>query len=164
MRRYIFLWMILVAINGAAQVNNQDLIHKVDSLQQQVAQLTYNYHYLDCAHKLDVLSLNLNDYINGMKNSVDRLLINVYNNNYNAELYKGAKMECEVSDEQLTSYKTHFFILKRGVSIDAEAYGFTEHDLKLLEDRCNVIEAAIKSAEVSLGMYKDMVAAMKEFF
>lgn len=26
MRRYIFLWMMLVAINGVAQVNNQDLI------------------------------------------------------------------------------------------------------------------------------------------
>lgn len=158
----LFIASYSTAIN-AQELSYKNLELKIDSLQQQVDKLTYDYQFLDCSSKLDRLNLNLNVYINGLKNCVDRLLITLYNNpKYDSQFYKLTKMDYDTSSGLLDDYKAQVRIMKWSVSSRAEVFGFTESDLKLLESTFKAIDAAVNSAEISLDYYKQVIAVYRD--
>ena len=166
MKKILILLLFIAAYSTATNAQEQNyksLELKVDSLQQQLDKLNYDYHYLECTYKLDRLNINLNVFLNSLRNTVDRLLIAIYHDRaYDANLYRMNKMEYDSFADLLDDYKTQASILKWSCATMSESIGFNDSDIKLLDSNLKAIGAAINSAEITLENYKKYIAVYKD--
>lgn len=166
MKKILILLLFIASYSTAINAQEQSyksLELKIDSLQQQVDKLTHDYQFLDCSSKLDRFNLTLSNYINGLRNSVDRLMITIYHDRtYDAKMYRVTKMDYDASAGLLEDYKSQVSILKWSASVSAEAYAFSESEMNLLDATFKAIDSAINSAEISLEYYKQVLGVYRD--
>ena len=145
-----------------AQVANQTIEQRIDSLQTQLDKLQRDYDFLNCELKLGGIVNNLSISSNKLMTQSNNLLIKCYHISYDRSTYKMYKEYYDVSLQEYLSARFNAYTAIDFVSLRIESCNFNKLEIMSLKASINTIEAALKSLKSNLDFFKGILDVYEE--
>ena len=162
-RMFTMLVMTFSLMVCQAQVTNQSIEQKIDSLQTQLDKLQRDYDYLNCEYKLNRIIHELDIKKNELYSQINTLQIKCYNSSYDRGLYKHYKEFYDQSVDSYVSTREYVYATIDHISLKIEVCNFHEREIvilktmiKSIEPRLNIVKKSLDGYNKFLNLYGEL--------
>lgn len=156
-RMFTMLVMTFSLMVCQAQVTNQSIEQKIDSLQTQLDKLQRDYDYLNCEYKLNRIIHELSIFKNQLYGETNRLIIECYHITYDRSRHKMCKELYEARVDQYLATRDNAYAIIDFVTSEIETGKFNNLQIRMLDNSINVIEPILKNIKAHLDGYNQIL-------
>lgn len=145
-------------------VKSQDSISEIQSLVQRVDSLEHELSYLKLTYELNSLNSDILIFVNDIKNEVMEIRLNIYNRNFDYDLYNSYKSYYKSCIRKKETLKGLIDVKKYYFTVKVVTFPFSESEMdilmsnyRLIDDTYDVLEKSINLFEVVVNAYRDLL-------
>ena len=154
-------FLLFIAIISSMLVYAQDIdtpivnapAVSIDSLALRMNKLQHDFDYLQCEYQLYKAITDMKLFSNGISNSSNSLITNIYHTRYDRELYDSYAENYEAVCGYFESLKKQVDSVKLLVYFKVMEADFSESELNVLNGSLEVLQMTINTVESALNQY-----------
>lgn len=162
MKRFL---LIIISVLSVLHAYAQDVdslkavstVTTVDSLSLRLDKLQHDYDYLYCNFELYRLKSGLEDLTQDINIKTHDVIINVYHNRYNRELYTSHSNNYDACSALYDSYQATYSHLRTMVILKMVTSNFTETERNVIYSCLDSIIKSFSSVEAALNYYNTAI-------
>ena len=166
MKKLFFLIVAIISVfNASAQEidlqQDQSAAISIDSLSIRLNKLQHDYNFMSCDYELYKLIMDLKDLSHSLDNASNGVIINIFNNRFERELYNSYLANYDSSCAVFEILKEKIEAVRVLIMVKIASSDFNDKELNVLKTSFDVINSAVTKVETSLNYFNACIKAYR---
>jgi CRISPR/Cas system-associated endonuclease Cas3-HD len=159
---FLFIFLVVSVLHAYAQDVDSSASITIDDLSLKLEKLQHDYDYLTCDFELYRLKSELDGLSQDANIKANGVLINIYNSQYNRELYTAYTRNYDAYCALFDTLKEKYEHLKTMVMLKIVKSIFSDTQLSVINATFNSIDKSIATVDSALDYYNYVVKAYRD--